>query len=98
MGEKTTRACIDNKVVHTVFPGGAAVVAADEVEEITDVEWLDLGMPEAFWVLKVKEFGPLIVSIDTEGNNLFENNKKTFNDKKEQALNALREKIKIKKY
>lgn len=93
MGEKTTRACIDNKVVHTVFPGGSAVVAASEVEEITDVEWLDLGMPEAFWVLKVKEFGPLIVSIDTKGNNLFENNKKLFNDKKEKELLALHDKI-----
>ena len=98
MGEKTTKACIDNKVVHTVFPGGSAVVASTEVEEITDVEWLDLGMPEAFWVLKVKEFGPLIVSIDTEGGNLFENNKKLFNDRKERELNALKEKIKIIKY
>ena len=98
MGEKTTKACIDNKVVHTVFPGGVAVVAASEVEEITDVEWLDLGMPEAFWVLKVKEFGPLIVSIDTKGNNLFENNKKLFNDKKEKELLALHDKIKFMNY
>ena len=98
MGEKTTKACIDNKVVHTVVPGGAAVVAASEVEEITDVEWLDLGMPEAFWVLKVKEFGPLIVSIDTKGNNLFENNKKLFNDKKEKELLALHDKIKFMNY
>ena len=98
MGEKTTKACIDNKVVHTVFPGGVAVVAASEVEEITDVEWLDLGMPEAFWVLKVKEFGPLIVSIDTKGNNLFENNKKLFNDKREKELLALHDKIKFMNY
>ncbi len=98
MGEKTTKACIDNKVVHTVFPGGAAVVAASKVEEITDVEWLDLGMPEAFWVLKVKEFGPLIVSIDTKGNNLFENNKKLFNDKKEKELLALHDRIKFMNY
>ena len=98
MGEKTTKACVDNKVVHTVFPGGAAVVAGSEVEEIADVEWLDLGMPEAFWVLKVKEFGPLIVSIDTKGNNLFENNKKLFNDKKEKELLALHDKIKFMNY
>lgn len=98
MGEKTTKACIDNKVVHTVFPGGSAVVAGSEVEEIADVEWLDLGMPEAFWVLKVKEFGPLIVSIDTKGNNLFENNKKLFNDKKEKELLALHDKIKFMNY
>ena len=40
-------------------------------------------MNEAMWVMRVKEFGPLIVSIDTEGNNLFENNKKQFNVAKE---------------
>ncbi|MBR2896685.1 MAG: fumarate hydratase C-terminal domain-containing protein, partial [Oscillospiraceae bacterium] len=49
----------------------------------TDVEWLDLGMPEALWVMRVKEFGPLIVSIDTQGNNLFENNKKIFRERME---------------
>ncbi|VEC90516.1 L(+)-tartrate dehydratase subunit beta [Salmonella enterica subsp. enterica] len=33
--------------------------------------------------LSVKEFGPLIVSIDTHGNNLFEQNKIIFNQRKE---------------
>jgi hypothetical protein len=36
-------------------------------------------MPEALWVCRVKEFGPLIISIDTHGNNLFETNKAEFN-------------------
>ena len=33
-----------------------------------------------------KEFGPLIVSIDAHGNNLFEQNKVKFNEKKDEAL------------
>ncbi|MBO7155884.1 MAG: L(+)-tartrate dehydratase subunit beta [Clostridia bacterium] len=94
MGAKTTQACIDNKVVHAVYPGGCAVVAADQVEELIDAEWLDLGMPEAFYVMKVKEFGPLIISIDTEGNNLFEQNKIVFNDRKSSALAQLCQSIK----
>ena len=98
MGEKTERACVENKVIHCVFPGGSAVVAAASVEEITDAEWLDLGMPEAFWVLKVKEFGPLIVSIDTEGNNLFKNNKKIFAERKEKELGKLYPKLDFMKY
>ena len=57
------------------------MVAAQEVEEITDVEWMDFGMPEALWVMKVNKFGPLIVSIDTEGNNLFENNQKLYKER-----------------
>ena len=44
---------------------GNAVVAATEVEEIVDAQWRDLGMPETLWHCRVKEFGPLIVSIDT---------------------------------
>ncbi len=78
MGPKTADACRDQKALHAVFPGGCAVLAASQVEEIERVEWLDLGMPEALWVCRVKEFGPLIISIDTQGNNLFENNKAEF--------------------
>jgi len=82
MGADTAEACRKHKAVHAVFPGGCAVLAAVEVEEIERVEWLDLGMPEALWVSRVKEFGPLIISIDSEGNNLFEANKAVFNAKK----------------
>lgn len=83
MGVHTAQACKEHKAIHTVFPGGCAVLAANCVEEVERVEWLDLGMPEAMWVMRVKEFGPLIVSIDTKGNNLFENNKKQFNIRKD---------------
>ena len=86
MGEKTTSACKENKVIHCVYPGGVAVVGASQIEEVISSEWLDLGMPEAFYTLKVKNFGPLIVSIDTLGNNLFENNKNLFNERKAKLL------------
>ena len=82
MGPNTVEGCVKNKAIHTVFPGGCAVLAAQCVEEVERVEWLDLGMPEAMWVMRVKEFGPLIVSIDTHGGNLFEKNKAEFNRKK----------------
>lgn len=82
MGPETVQGCAAHKAVHAVFPGGCAVLAASEVEEIEKVEWLDLGMPEALWVSRVKNFGPLIISIDTKGNNLFENNKEKFNKMK----------------
>jgi L(+)-tartrate dehydratase beta subunit len=82
MGPNTEEGCKKYKALHAIFPGGCAVLAATEVEEIERVEWLELGMPEAMWVCRVKEFGPLIISIDTKGNNLFEKNKVTFNAKK----------------
>jgi len=86
MGAKTAQGCKEQKALHCIFPGGCAVSAATQVEEIVGVEWEDFGMPEAFWIMRVKEFGPLIVSIDTKGNNLFELNKAEFNRKKEEAL------------
>ena len=75
MGEGTMRGCRDNKALHCVFPAGCAVVAATCVEKILSANWKDLGMPETLWTCKVKEFGPLIVSIDTHGHNIFEENK-----------------------
>jgi len=82
MGPNTEEGCKTYKALHAVFPGGCAVLAASEVEKIERVEWLELGMPEAMWVCRVKQFGPLIISIDTKGNNLFESNKVKFNAKK----------------
>ena len=61
-------------------------VAVTQVEEIESADWTELGMPETLWKCRVKEFGPLIVSIDAHGNNLFEQNKVKFNEKKDEAL------------
>ena len=82
MGPNTTAGCQESKAIHCVFPGGCAVVAAECVEEVEDVQWPELGMPESMWVMRVKHFGPLICSIDTHGNNLFEKNKAVFNERK----------------
>lgn len=89
MGPNTVAGCREHKAVHAVFPGGCAVLAANCVEEVERVEWLELGMPEAMWVMRVREFGPLIISIDTKGNNLFENNKKIFNLKKDAVVEEI---------
>ncbi len=86
MKENTERACKDFGAIHCVFPAGNAVVAATEVEEIVRAEWRDLGMPETLWNCRVKEFGPLIVSIDAQGNNMFEKNKVEFNKRKDEAI------------
>jgi len=85
MGPNTEAACKEQKALFLIFPAGNAVIAATQVEEIEQSKWRDLGMPEALWVCRVKEFGPLIVAIDTEGNNLIEQNKKAFNKVKDEV-------------
>lgn len=89
MGNGTMEGCQEYKAIHCVFPAGCAVVAATTVEEIEDYNWKDLGMPETLWTCRVKEFGPLIVSIDTHGGNLFEQNKIKFNEKKDKAVEEI---------
>ncbi len=94
MGEKTAEVCKKHKVIHCVFPGGCAVSAATQVEKIEDVFWRELGMPECLWVMKVKEFGPLIISIDTEGNNMFVDNKAYYQSRKEECMAPIIESVK----
>ena len=89
MKENTEYACKNFKAIHCVFPAGCAVLAATEVERIAEHHWDELGMPETLWCCKVKEFGPLIVSIDTEGRNMFEENKVTYNQKKDAAIEEI---------
>ena len=95
MKENTERACKDFGAIHCVFPAGCAVVAATEVEKIVEHHWDELGMPETLWCNKVKEFGPLIVSIDAQGRNLFEENKVIFNERKEAAKQAIYPEVKF---
>ena len=95
MKENTERACKEFGAIHCVFPAGCAVVAATEVERIAEHHWDELGMPETLWCNKVKEFGPLIVSIDAEGRNLFEENKVVFNERKEAAKQAIYPEVKF---
>ena len=95
MGAETAAGCVENKAVHAIFPGGCAVLAATKVEKIEGAEWTDLGMPETLWINKVNEFGPLIISIDTRGNNLIEQNKARFNERKKPILERINAQVKF---
>ena len=66
--------------------GGTAALYAQQVEEIEAVHWLDLGLPEAIWAMRLKEMGPLIVGIDSHGNSLYENIKKDMNRRLKEQL------------
>jgi L(+)-tartrate dehydratase beta subunit len=89
MGEKTAAACCARKVIHCVYPGGCAVLGAGQIDSIKAVYWEELGMPECIWVMEARLFGPLIVSIDTLGNNLFTENAALLSAKKEIAVKRI---------
>ena len=77
MRENTERACKDFGAIHCVFPAGNAVVAATEVD----------------WHCHVKEFGPLIVSIDSYGRNYFEEKKVEYNQKKDEQVELISKQV-----
>ena len=56
--------------VYLAIVGGAAALETLQIEEIEQVWWEDL-MPECLWKFRVKDFGPLIVAIDSHGNSLY---------------------------
>jgi len=89
MGRKTTDAMRRFGAVYGAFTGGAAVLAAKAIKDVKSVEWYDLGMPEAIWVLKVEDFGPLTVAIDAHGNNLFEDVQKKVEEKRPKIYKKL---------
>jgi fumarate hydratase subunit beta len=72
MGAKTAEACKKLGAAYAIYTGGAGALAAKSIKKVKGVEWLDLGTPEALWILEVEDFGPLTVIIDPEGRNLYE--------------------------
>jgi len=71
MGTRAIHA-LKGKGVFLKAVGGCAVTYKRCITD-NSVEWLDLGFPEAVWVMKVKEFGPLVVGIDSTGDSLVDN-------------------------
>ena len=77
MGERTEKALQKYICVYASYTGGAGALAADKVEDVPAVYWFDeLGMPEAVWIFEVKEFGPLVVSMDSHGGSIYRDLKK----------------------
>ncbi|MCS7139107.1 MAG: FumA C-terminus/TtdB family hydratase beta subunit [Candidatus Nezhaarchaeota archaeon] len=89
MGKKTTEAMAKYGAVYAAFTGGAAVLAARAIKNVKAVEWLDLGVPEALWVLEVENFGPLTIAIDSHGNNLYMDTSKVVEDNKRKIFEEL---------
>ncbi len=51
--------------------GGAAALETTQIEEVEDVYWPELH-PEAIYKFRVKDFGPLVVAMDSHGKSLYD--------------------------
>ncbi len=69
MGKKTLEALKDIGAVYLSAIGGAAQYYSKCIEEVEGVDFLEFGVPEAMWHVRVKDF-PVIVTMDAQGNSL----------------------------
>ena len=86
--EEGCQALVDFTGCYFTILGGSAALETTQVEEIEDVWWEDL-MPEAIWKFRVKNFGPLIVSIDSHGNNKYKEIKNAAQEKLNNLLSQI---------
>jgi len=71
MGAKTLKGCQEVPGVYFHAIGGAATYIAQSVTRVLGVHKLDFGVPEAIWVIEVKEL-PVVVTMDAHGQSLHE--------------------------
>ncbi len=69
MGDKTLSACQQVPGVYFHAIGGAASLIALTVQKVLGVYKLEFGVPEAMWVIEVKDF-PVVVTMDAHGKSL----------------------------
>ena len=69
MGPKTLAACHEVPGVYLHAIGGAASLIAQSVQRVIDVHKLDFGVPEAMWVIEVKDF-PVVVTMDSHNSSI----------------------------
>ena len=73
MDQGTLDACEKYGYVYLQAAPGCAAKLAQGVKRVVDINWFELGMPEALWDLEVEEFGPLVVGMDTHQNSIYKN-------------------------
>jgi fumarate hydratase class I len=69
MGTRTLAAMKESGAVYLNAIGGAAQYYANCILDVEGVDFLEFGIPEAMWHIKVKDF-PAIVTMDSHGNSL----------------------------
>ncbi len=95
MGRTTAEAARELCFAVTLFVGGCGALAASKIRRVVDVHWLDLGVPEALWVLEVENFGPLIVTIDASGRSLWSEIMENLSRASREVLNDLKKGLSV---
>ena len=74
--------------VYLAIIGGTAALETTWIEQIEDVDMDDLN-PESLWRFKIKDFGPLLVAMDSHGGSIYQEVKGEVARKKDAVLKSL---------
>jgi len=89
MREATQLAMKENICVHATPLGVTPNLYLEQIE-VKDVFWYDeLGSIEAAWILELKDLGPFLIDIDSEGRNHFDELDAIINEKRRKAYQIL---------
>lgn len=70
LGEVGKKGLIDFGAAYCEFTGGASALAVSKIVRVKKRLLEELGPTELVWIWEVKDFGPLLVTQDREGNDL----------------------------
>jgi L(+)-tartrate dehydratase beta subunit len=68
--------------------GGTAALETTWIEQIEDVDLDDLN-PESLWRFRIRDFGPLLVAMDSHGNSLYDAVREDVNERRARVLAGL---------
>ena len=74
--------------VYLAIVGGTAALETTWIEQIEDVDMDDLN-PESLWKFKIRNFGPLLVAMDSHGASLYDTLKQQAAGNRAQVLASL---------
>ncbi len=74
--------------VYLAIVGGTAALETTWIDAIEDVDLDDLN-PESLWKFRIRDFGPLLVAMDSHGASLYDGVRKNVRDSAERVLAEL---------
>ena len=83
--EESGRAFQELGGVYLAIVGGTAALETTWIERIEDVDLDDLN-PESLWKFRIRGFGPLLVAMDAKGNSLYEENRRSVDERLEKII------------
>lgn len=72
LGANGKKGLTDFNAIYSEFTGGASALAVSKIKQVKKRFLEELGPTELVWIWEVKNFGPLLVTQDHQGNDLRE--------------------------